>query len=67
MANHLRGRSLDPRPEGWHLAQEILRYPALLNLRTRRLVADCRERFGIGEHQAMRGIGLARKLAKLSA
>ena len=50
-------------PTAKRIAASLLSEPAVLNLRTRRLEADVRERFGVAPQTARFAVSLARKAA----
>lgn len=53
-----------PAPAVRFLAQAMLNQPALLQLRTRRLVADLVQTCGVGRSTAARAVALARRLVR---
>jgi hypothetical protein len=50
-------------PQAHRIADELLAQRDLLNLRTRRLAADIRARFGVGDCTARTAVAIARKAA----
>jgi hypothetical protein len=50
-------------PTAHRIARELLSAPALLALRTRRLEADIRARFGVGACTARTAVSIARSAA----
>lgn len=50
-------------PTAKRIAAQLLSSPEVLNLRTRRLESDVRERFGVAAPTARHAVALARKAA----